>query len=259
MGQVIAVISGKGGTGKTTLSAGLAACLAAEGCRVLAVDLDVGLRNLDISLGLAQSAPLSFDELLSGAYRLEQVAPHPEIPNLYLLTAPVNDTPEEIDAAAFFALLDEVRQLFDFCILDAPAGVGAGFYLAAHRADRVIVVANADPASLRDGACVAGRLPEEVPAKLVVNRVSPRAYRRMKMTVDDITGRRWPAAFGAGAGRFSCNTGCGQGQTACFGDETRCRRSVFTYCAPPAGAEDAPDAVLNAAQRMLWLSRRDIA
>ena len=91
MGQVIAVISGKGGTGKTTLSAGLAACLAAEGCRVLAVDLDVGLRNLDISLGLAQSAPLSFDELLSGAYRLEQVAPHPEIPNLYLLTAPVND------------------------------------------------------------------------------------------------------------------------------------------------------------------------
>lgn len=132
MGQVIAVISGKGGTGKTTLSAGLAACLAAEGCRVLAVDLDVGLRNLDISLGLAQSAPLSFDELLSGAYRLEQVAPHPEIPNLYLLTAPVNDTPEEIDAAAFFALLDEVRQLFDFCILDAPAGVGAGFYLAAH-------------------------------------------------------------------------------------------------------------------------------
>ena len=174
MGQVIAVISGKGGTGKTTLSAGLAACLAAEGCRVLAVDLDVGLRNLDISLGLAQSAPLSFDELLSGAYRLEQVAPHPEIPNLYLLTAPVNDTPEE------------VRQLFDFCILDAPAGVGAGFYLAAHRADRVIVVANADPASLRDGACVAGRLPEEVPAKLVVNRVSPRAYRRMKMTVDDI-------------------------------------------------------------------------
>lgn len=186
MGQVIAVISGKGGTGKTTLSAGLATCLAAEGCRVLAVDLDVGLRNLDISLGLAQSAPLSFDELLSGAYRLEQVAPHPEIPNLYLLTAPVNDTPEEIDAAAFFALLDEVRQLFDFCILDAPAGVGAGFYLAAHRADRVIVVANADPASLRDGACVAGRLPEEVPAKLVVNRVSPRAYRRMKMTVDDI-------------------------------------------------------------------------
>ena len=134
----------------------------------------------------AQSAPLSFDELLSGAYRLEQVAPHPEIPNLYLLTAPVNDTPEEIDAAAFFTLLDEVRQLFDFCILDAPAGVGAGFYLAAHRADRVIVVANADPASLRDGACVAGRLPEEVPAKLVVNRVSPRAYRRMKMTVDDI-------------------------------------------------------------------------
>lgn len=186
MGQVLAVISGKGGTGKTTISAGIAACLAAEGCRVLAIDLDIGLRNLDISLGLAQSAPLSFAELLSGAYELDQVAPHPDIPNLFLLTAPVDGTPERVESDAFFQLLEHARQQFDWCILDAPAGVGTGFFLATHRADRVIVVANADPASLRDGACVAGRLPEEAMAKLVVNRVSPRAYRRIKMTVDDI-------------------------------------------------------------------------
>ena len=87
---------------------------------------------------------------------------------------------------SFYVVIFFLRPRAEEKLVDAPAGVGAGFYLAAHRADRVIVVANADPASLRDGACVAGRLPEEVPAKLVVNRVSPRAYRRMKMTVDDI-------------------------------------------------------------------------
>lgn len=187
MGQVLAVISGKGGTGKTTVSAGIAACLAAEGRRVLAIDLDIGLRNLDISLGMAESAPLSFGEVLSGAYDLDQIMPHPEIPNLYLLTAPVNQAPEDIDIAAFCAMMDRIRRCFDWCILDAPAGLGAGFTLATRPADRVIVVANADPASLRDGACVAGRLRSgAAEMKLVVNRVAPKAYRRMKTTIDDI-------------------------------------------------------------------------
>lgn len=187
MGQVLAVVSGKGGTGKTTVSAGVAACLAAEGRRVLAIDLDIGLRNLDISLGMAECAPLSFCEILSGAYTLEQIQPHPQIPNLYLLTAPVQQRPETIDTAAFLTLLQQARSQFDWCVLDAPAGVGAGFSLAARGADRMIVVANADPASLRDGAYAASLLQQNPAAiKLVVNRVSPKAYRRMKTTIDDI-------------------------------------------------------------------------
>lgn len=186
MGQVLAVISGKGGTGKTTLSAGLAACLAAEGRRVLAIDLDIGLRNLDISLGMAENAPLSFGELLSGIYGAEEITAHPEIPNLYLLTAPVDRRPEEIDPTEFYSLIAQLRQRFDWCILDAPAGLGTGFELATRAADRVIVVANADPASLRDGACAAGRIQGAADIRLVVNRVSRKAYRMLETTIDDV-------------------------------------------------------------------------
>ena len=187
MGQVLAVISGKGGTGKTTLSAGIAACLAAEGRRVLAIDLDIGLRNLDISLGMAECAPLSFGELLSGDYRPEQITVHPEIPNLYLLTAPTDRAPEDIDPAAFSEMIRQLRQRFDWCVLDAPAGIGAGFRLAARAADRVVVVANADPASLRDAGAAAGLLTQTgAEVKLVVNRVSHKAYRKIRTTIDDI-------------------------------------------------------------------------
>lgn len=187
MGQVLAVISGKGGTGKTTLSAGIAACLAAEGRRVLAIDLDIGLRNLDISLGMAECAPLSFGELLSGDYRPEQITVHPEIPNLYLLTAPTDRAPEDIDPAAFAEMIRQLRQRFDWCVLDAPAGIGAGFRLAARAADRVVVVANADPASLRDAGAAAGLLTQTgAEVKLVVNRVSHKAYRKIRTTIDDI-------------------------------------------------------------------------
>ena len=187
MGQVLAVISGKGGTGKTTLSAGIAACLAAEGRRVLAIDLDIGLRNLDISLGMSECAPLSFGEILSGVYDPSQITTHPEIPNLYLLTAPTDRAPEEIDPMAFQAMLDTLRQRFDWCVLDAPAGIGAGFRLATQAADRVIVVSNADPASLRDaGAAASLLLDSAAEVKLVVNRVQARAYRKIKTTIDDI-------------------------------------------------------------------------
>ena len=88
MGQVIAITSGKGGTGKTTLCAGISACLAAEGKRVLCIDADMGLRNLDISLGMAELAPISFADVLAGRYSLSEATRHPELPRLHLLTAP---------------------------------------------------------------------------------------------------------------------------------------------------------------------------
>ena len=187
MGQIAAVISGKGGTGKTTIAAGVAACLAAEGSRVLAIDLDVGLRNLDISMGMAESAPLSFDDIMSGNYSAQDIAPHPQIPGLYLLTAPVGKAPEAVDPSAFSAFLQSIRSQFDWCILDAPSGLGAGFGLAARDAQQVLVVTNADPASLRDGACAAQALPDTIAqVRLVVNRVNPRSYRKIRTTIDDI-------------------------------------------------------------------------
>lgn len=188
MGEVAAMISGKGGTGKTSLAAGVAACLAAEGKRVLCIDCDVGLRNLDISLGLSDAAVIPFTAVMDGECTLDDAVEHPKIPGLYLLTAPVTRRAEELDRAAFGKLLEDARRQFDWCVVDAPAGIGAGFHLAASFADWALVVATADPASLRDAAR-ATDLTElaGVPARrLIVNRISRRIYRRMHATIDDV-------------------------------------------------------------------------
>ena len=188
MGQIFAVVSGKGGTGKTSLCAAIASCLAAEGSRVLCVDGDVGLRNLDIALGLTELAAVPFTELLRGACSIAEIPEHPKIPGLFLLTAPITETPESIDPAAFAAFLAEIRACFDYCLIDAPAGIGAGFRLASGDADRILVVACSDPASLRDAASVAARFPERRAGsvRLIVNRVNSRLLAQMGTTVDDL-------------------------------------------------------------------------
>ena len=120
MGEVFAVLSGKGGTGKTSVCAGVAEALAEEGRRVLCIDCDVGLRNLDISLGLSDSGALSFLDVLQGHYPLDKAAKHPLYPDLFFLTAPMNCPVESIDAPAFAALLRRARREFDYFFLDSP-------------------------------------------------------------------------------------------------------------------------------------------
>lgn len=187
MGQVLAVVSGKGGTGKTSLCAAVAAWLALDGKKVLCIDADVGLRNLDISLGLQDEPAIPFTAVMRGEYELSRAAAHPKLSNLYFLTAPVTEAPEDLDLAQFGALLAEVRQKFDWCLIDAPAGVGAGFRLASAYADLAMVVSGGDPAALRDGARTAMALEQvsRAEAKLVVNRIQRRFFRRTKATVDD--------------------------------------------------------------------------
>lgn len=188
MGYCIAVASGKGGTGKTSVCAGIATALAREGKRVLCIDCDVGLRNLDISLGLADTAPLSFQEVLAGSHSLDELLPHPQFPSLYFLTAPVNRTADQIDEQGFFDLVAKARDRFDYVFLDAPAGVETGLRLTATKADMVIVVTGSDPASMRDAART-GQLLElmgKTQVKLIVNRIDPRMVSRMALTVDDV-------------------------------------------------------------------------
>ena len=188
MGEVIAVLSGKGGTGKTSITAGLATALAKEGKRVLCVDCDVGLRNLDIPLGLADSAALSFLDVCQGGYSLEQLPAHPQFETLYFLTAPMNRSAEEIDPESFGQMVLEARGRFDYVFLDAPAGVDAGFRLAAAKADRVLLVTLSDPAAVRD----AGRTGQVLElmgkdnVRLVVNRINPKLVSNMDLTVDDV-------------------------------------------------------------------------
>ena len=188
MGEVIAVVSGKGGTGKTSVCAGLATALAESGETVLCIDCDIGLRNLDISLGLSQVGALSFLDICEGEYTLEQAAVHPEYPKLRFLTAPVNCPAEQVQADSFGALLRQARESFSYVFLDAPAGIDAGFRLAAKYADRVLLVTGADPASVRDAAR-AGELLElmgKPEVRLIVNRISEKMISGMHLTVDDV-------------------------------------------------------------------------
>ena len=188
MGQCIAVVSGKGGTGKTSFTAGVGEALALSGRRVLCLDCDVGLRNLDLALGLSDRALMDFSDVAQGRCSLESaVVEHPRLPGLFLLTAPVRTRGRPVTETQMADLLAEVRKRYDFCLLDAPAGLGAGFLLATASADRAVVVTTTDPSSLRDAQHTVMELDRFGSGKLhlVVNRVRKKLLRSMHATIDD--------------------------------------------------------------------------
>ena len=179
-GQCIAVVSGKGGTGKTSLTAGVGTALAQSGRSVLCVDCDIGLRNLDLALGLT-------DRALKRCSLESAVVAHPNIRGLYLLTAPVRLRGPAVTEADFRQMLSEIREKFDYCLLDAPAGLGLGFRLAVCGADRCVVVTTQDASSLRDAQHTVMELRQFGPGRLhlVVNRVRKKLLHSMHATIDD--------------------------------------------------------------------------
>ena len=188
MGQCIAVVSGKGGTGKTSLVAGVGTALASSGKRVLCLDCDIGLRNLDLALGLTDRALMDFSDVAQGRCSLETaVVNHPRLKNLFLLTAPVRSRGRPVTEEQMTALLTEIRKQFDYCLLDAPAGLGTGFLLATAAADRCVVVTTADTSSLRDAQHTVMELNHfrAGTLHLVVNRVRKKMLRSMHATIDD--------------------------------------------------------------------------
>lgn len=188
MGEVISVISGKGGTGKTTLCAAVATCMAADGKRVLCIDADIGLRNLDIALGMTEQPIVAFTDVIHGHYTLQDATEHLQLPGLFLLTAPMRENDALVDMGGFGRMLEQARREFDYCLIDAPAGIGTGFRLATRYADRCVVVSTPDPASMRDAGCAADLLllDGKEDLQLAVNRVAPKLFSRMELTVDDI-------------------------------------------------------------------------
>ncbi len=188
MGELIAVLSGKGGTGKTSICAGIAESLALLGEKVLCIDCDVGLRNLDIALGMSQIGALSFLDVCSGEYALEAAAQHPVYPRISFLTAPVSCPVDSIDPVAFSQMLEQARSRYSYVLLDAPAGIETGFQLAARFADRVLLVTGADPASIRDASRASDVLETmgKKNVRMIINRINPKMIASMGVTVDDI-------------------------------------------------------------------------
>ena len=188
MGELIAVLSGKGGTGKTSVCAGIASALAFQGEKVLCIDCDIGLRNLDISLGMSDLDSLSFLDVCRGDYSLAQAAHHPVYDTLQFLTAPMHCPASAVDPVSFSRMLQQAKETYDHVFLDAPAGIEAGFSLAARHADRIILVTGPDPASIRDAAR-AGEVLElmgKTNIRLIVNRINKKIAKFLRLTVDDI-------------------------------------------------------------------------
>jgi septum site-determining protein MinD len=185
MGTVVCVTSGKGGTGKTSITGGVAVAMAQMGCHVLCIDMDIGLRNLDISLGLSDRALMDFSDVALGRCPLNRGAvSHPDLKNLSLLSAPMH-LPKELTMEKVRSLLKTARKEYDFVLIDSPAGLGAGFRLATCGADRVLVVATNDASSLRDAQRTVSELDSMEQIHLVMNRVQPKLLRKLRTTIDD--------------------------------------------------------------------------
>lgn len=189
MFKVILVASGKGGTGKTSMTANVAAALAQKGHKTLVVDADVGLRNLDIVLGMSDLVVFSFADVALGIVSLEQAAAkHHDLDNLYLLTAPI-ELPKLDEDKITNIITEAQNQGFEYVIIDSPAGLGDEIKLFACISTQAIVVTMPDTASVRGAERVARLLEQEniMRIRIVVNRVRPSLIRQGVMgNIDDI-------------------------------------------------------------------------
>lgn len=186
MGRIIVVTSGKGGAGKSSVSCGCAAALAQQGKKVLLIDADVGLRSLDIMLGVEERAVYHWEDVLSRRCTKEQavIDIDDELP-LYLLSAPsvLQVFPR---GERFRELCEAYAKDYDFVFVDSPAGLGRGFSLAACGADEALLIATPDPVCIRSAGAAAASLPPTVKTRLIINRFKPYAILRRSMpNIDD--------------------------------------------------------------------------
>lgn len=183
MGRKIAIVSGKGGVGKTTVACGVALSLAKSGKSVCLIDLDVGLNNLDVLLGLENKVVYDLADCISGRCRIKQALVNDSaFENLYLLPS-MRFSSVKISEYEIQTITDKLAGVFDFVIIDAPAGAGENFELAVKGANEAIVVVTPHMASLRDADKVIGIIKgsgiDEV--SVIVNRIRGDMVARREM------------------------------------------------------------------------------
>ena len=150
MGEVIAITSGKGGVGKTTMTAGLGAALASMGKKVLAVDLDIGTGDLDMKMRLENKVVYNLLDVLEGSCKiLQALVKDPEQEMLYLLPSPASRDMQSVSARQLIRLMQIFKKEFDYVLIDTKAGMGDSFLNAIASADRALIVTTPDRAALK--------------------------------------------------------------------------------------------------------------
>ena len=174
--QVITVTSGKGGVGKTTAVANLANALAMDGKRVVCIDGDIGLRNLDVVMGLENRIVYDIVDVIEGRCKLKQAMIRDKhYPELYLIPAAQTRDKNAVSPSDMVRICNDLRADSDFVIIDSPAGIERGFRNSIAPADRVLVVTNPEVSAVRDADRVVGILEAEEKGNpsLIINRLNP--------------------------------------------------------------------------------------
>lgn len=183
MKHIIAIGSGKGGVGKTTLTSNLAYCLAELGNRVLVIDGDFGLRNLDIALGLSNNIIYDIANIIVDGVPIEQAMVELGASNVFLLAAPQLRENSGITPYNFKRFTDSISAKFDYIIIDAPAGIGDNFHISIYPADLVLLITTPEAASIRDTDRTAGILEQNGKNNymLIINRIRADFVKKGKM------------------------------------------------------------------------------
>ncbi|WP_293173623.1 septum site-determining protein MinD [Oceanithermus sp.] len=190
--RAIVVTSGKGGVGKTTTTANVGAALAREGEKVVVIDVDVGLRNLDVVMGLEGRVVFDLIDVLEGRCKMRQALIRDKrVENLYLLPASQTKDKDALDPKIFRAVVKHLLEDegFDRVLIDSPAGIERGFQTAVAPAEGALVVVNPEVSSVRDADRIVGLLEagEVSENRLIVNRLRPKMVKRGDMLgVDDV-------------------------------------------------------------------------
>lgn len=191
MCEVIVVTSGKGGVGKTTTTANIGAGLALMHRRVVMIDTDIGLRNLDVVMGLEHRIIYNLVDIVEGNCRIRQALIRDrQFPDLYLIPAAQTKDKSAVTPEQMKKLIAELRNDFDYILLDCPAGIEQGFQVAIAGADRALVVTTPEISSVRDADRVIGLLFSHGidDVRLIVNRIRPDMVRQGQMLdVKDIS------------------------------------------------------------------------
>ncbi|HEM62167.1 MAG TPA: septum site-determining protein MinD [Chloroflexi bacterium] len=182
--RVVTITSGKGGVGKTTTTANLGVALAMLSQRVVTIDADIGLRNLDVVMGLENRIVYDLVDAIEGHCRLRQALIRDRrLSELYLLPAAQKRDKSAVTPDQMIEVCDQLRHEFDFILIDSPAGIEQGYRNAVAPADRVVIVTTPEVSAVRDADRIVGLVEAEGkgPASLIINRLNPDMVRRGDM------------------------------------------------------------------------------